>query len=71
MCHNIASKDDIIKSGGDIVNEEKFSQMLREVTEEQEKREAQKVREKLREYDKLPQWKKIIYRIKRKIRHRL
>jgi len=50
------------------MNEEKFSQMLREATEEQEKKEAYKVLEMLWEYDRLPKWKRAIYNIKRKIK---
>lgn len=48
-------------------NAEKFGQMLREGMAEREKENAYKVLEMLWEYDRLPKWKKIIHRIKRRL----
>lgn len=49
-------------------NTEKFGQILREGMAEQDRKDAHKVLEMLWEYDRLPKWKKIIYRIKRRLK---
>lgn len=49
-------------------NAEKFGQILREGMAEQNRKDAYKVLEMLWEYDRLPKWKKIIHRIKRRLK---
>ncbi len=49
-------------------NAEKFGQILREGMAEQDRKDAHKVLEMLWEYDRLPKWKRIIHRIKRRLK---